>query len=482
MSGSYIVYKDIAPGAAEHGTAAAGNVTEDTRLPLLLTGIDAPAYAALEHDRWILDESFVLFPGEAAFWSSRMSGADGTFTEEPEITVSFSAQYSSVGVTLTFDTATGEYCSSVHIKWYQGDTLKSEKDFAPDLTQYFCENHVTGYDKVVITLKRTSIPGRRAKINRILFGVERVFYMDELRGVKLTNQTDLAALTLPVSKMTWKLDSRHDVNFMFQLKQPVESWSSGGLLGVYYIDSFSRSAANLYDIDCNDAIGVLDETAFPGGVYAGASAKWLIQEIVGSDFELEMGEVGDAALTGAIEAGSKRDAIRQVLFAWGVCLSTDGRHSLRLFTPPSEPKKIGPERTYQGASVETATIVTEVRVTAHTYAESETGSIEIDGKKYSDTKTVYAISNPDVAANDKQNMVEITNATLVSPGNAADVARRVYDFYLRRETNKSKFVWDGEHLGDRVTQPTPWGTETTGNLYKMTVTLSNTVAVASETI
>ena len=37
---------------------------------------------------------------------------------------------------------------------------------------------------------------------------------------------------------------------------------------------------------------------------------------------------------------------------------------------------------------------------------------------------------------------------------------------------------DGEILGDCVTVPTPWGTTVTGNIAKMEITLSNTVAAS----
>ena len=121
--------------------------------------------------------------------------------------------------------------------------------------------------------------------------------------------------------MKWTLDSKDDVDFMFQLKQPVEVRNNDNLIGVYYIDGYSRSAATVYDIECYDALGVLDETPFSGGVYTNKSAKELLSEIVDGDFEIEYDSaITDITLAGALTATSKREAIQQVLFAWGVVL------------------------------------------------------------------------------------------------------------------------------------------------------------------
>jgi hypothetical protein len=472
----------VAPGADESASVEATGGTDFSSPSRIPFENDTPAYATLERNRWLLDGTFDLLPAPVAYWSEELSGAYCTFVHSPTLTFSFGNQYSSLGITLLFDTATGEYCRRVSVKWYQGDVLKSEKDFFPDGTTYFCENKVSSYDKVVVTLLQTSLPHRRARLNQIVFGLTRIFYMDQLDSVHLVNEMDLAALSVPVSSMSWVLNSEQDVDFMFQLKQPVECWQNDRLVGVYYVDSYVRNAASLYSIDCYDAIGVLGESSFAGGVYSDRSAKDLMLDIVGGDFALDMDAVADTMLTGIIRQCSKREAIQQVIFAWGVCASTDGGSGIRLFAPGKLPKEIGDDRTYTGVSVETAAIVTEVRVEAHTYAAASSGSLEINGKKYSDTVTVYAVKNPDVTANDKANVVEITGATLVSPAIGQSVAQRVYDYYRRRSTNKSTFVWDGEALGDCVTQPTPWGTTRTGTLAKMTIELSNTVAVSGEAV
>lgn len=477
MSVTTVLYKDIAPGAEEDAsvsTTEAMSFSAPSKLPF---GITPEPTITCEPNHWGLTGDYMTVDTqEVAFWSSEMSGDDCTFENKPVITLTMDQQYSSVGITLAFDTASGDYCPSVNIKWYQGETLKEDVDFTPNSASYFCNQKVQSYDKVVITLNSTNLPNRRAKLEHIIFGVYRYFGMSELRSASIVNEMSLISTEMPISTMNWTLDSREDVDFMFQLKQPVEVRNDDKLIGVYYIDSHTRQAQNLYTIDCQDAFGVLDDSPYSGGVYSEKSAKSLLEEIINGQFSIEYdADVEDTNLTGVITSGTIRTAIQQVLFAWGVCASTDGRDGIRVFNLPETPDAITEDYTFTGVTVDTASLVTEVRVTAHVYTRAENGGVEINGVKYDDAKTVYTITNPNVIATDKQNVIEVSDATLISPSIGQITAQRVYGYYAKRITTNAKIVWTGELLGDCVTLPTAWGTTNAGNLRRMEIKLSNTV-------
>lgn len=483
MSKTTVLYRDIAVGADEDAAIETTNTAAFSETDQLPFGLTHEPVAVLEPNSWLLDGTRVFRETQRiSFWSETLSGSDGVFSDPPVITISFNEQYSAMGLTFTFDPATGEYCSSMNIKWYQGETLKSEMDFTPDKSVYFCSNKVEVFDKIAITLNATNLPYRRAKMDQIIFGLFREFGMSELRSAKIVNQTDLLVDTLPVSKFTWTLDSDDDIGFMFQLKQPVEVSNGGNLIGVYYVDKHSRSASNIYKIECYDAFGVLDESQFDGGVYLdGVSARSLFSEIIGDDFSVQY-LAADTTLYGVLKASSRREAAQQVLFAWGTLATTDGRNGIKVFTLDETLKEVTAGRTYTGVTVSTAAIVTEVRLTAHTYTQDSNGSVEVGGAKYDDTETVYSVVNPNVTATTKRNVVKIDGATLVSTNNGQSIAQRVYDYYLRRNTNKAKIAWDGEALGDYVSLPTSWGETMTGHIAKMDINLSNTVAATCETI
>lgn len=483
MSKTKILYKDIGPGSDEDAAVTSSSHLPASDIALLPFGGTSIRSLTLEPNRWVLDGTFQFAEDQKiAFWSSELSGDDKTFTAVPAITVNFDKQYSSVGVSLIFDPACGEYCTLVNIKWYQGDTLKADVDFEPDGPTYFCNQRVEAYNKIVIELKKTSIPHRRARLNQIIFGIHREFDMTEIRSASIINETSLSGLELPISTMNLDIESKSDIDFMFQLKQPLEVYNNENLICVYYIDGSRRNGKSYYSIESYDAFGVLDEYPFPGGVYANKSAKELVQEIIGDDFDVTFDGVDDMNLTGLITAGTKREALQQVFFPWNVIAATDGGRKIKVFPLPETVVEIGPDQIYSGVSVETSAIVTEVRVTAHTYAEDENGSIEINGKKYKDTETVYTVKNPNVVATDKQNVVEATRGTLVSTAIGQQVAQRLYDYYMKRNTLNGKIVWSGQALGDLATLPNAWGGKNTGHIKKMEIKLSNTVAASVESL
>nr|DAU71614.1 MAG TPA: hypothetical protein [Caudoviricetes sp.] len=482
MSKSEIIYKDIAPGAAEAATAVSDSQTDFSDVASLISGVETPAISTCEQNNWLLNGAFQILQDQPiAFWSTEISNESGTFLNRPVISIMLSKQFSSVGLTIYFDTETGDHCSSINIKWYQQDQLKADVNFFPDSSVYFCEHHVENYDRIVITLIGTGIPYRYAKISRILFGIIRTFDMTELRNVRIINSSNLISAELPISTLNWVLESKENVEFMFQMKQPVEVKNDNTLIGVYYIDKYSRTTENLYKIGCYDAIGVLNESVFPGGVYQDYSARQLLYDIIGDSFSIAF-EVSDELLTGILQQSSKRSAMQQVLFALGACVSTDGRDSIRIFSVNDSVSAIDKDRIYVGTETEVSSIVTEVRVSAHAYTEDEFGSIEINGRKYKDTETVYSVSNPNVTANDKENVISVKNATLISNSNGQSTAQRIYDFYMQRRKSKAKIVWHGEILGDCISLPNVWGELAIGNIAKMEITLSNTVAANCETI
>lgn len=483
MAKTTIVYKDIAVGSVEAGTVNASGGTAESDNTRILPGADTGRVLTLEDNNWIFDgEGYRCYAEtEFAFWSNALSDANCVISPAPVITVAFSKQFSSMGVTLTFDALPGSWCSDINVKWYQGGTLKADADFTPSATMYFCEKRVESFDKIVLTLKKTAFPYRRAKLSQLLIGVVRTFEADEFRSASITNEMDETAIELPVSTFNWTLDSKKSVEYLFQLRQPVEVYNSGSLLGVYYIDDSSRTSGRMYKISCKDALGVLSDTAFAGGAYlSGISAKTLLVQLA-APFAVEFSEgLADATLKGVLSAGTMREAIQQVLFAWGVCLATDGGDTLRVFPLPSSPAEIPKDRTFADTSVKTDSVVTEVQVTAHTYTENASGGVEIGGVKYEDMQKVYSVQNPDVTASDRANVKKITNATLVSPDIGQQTAERVYARYAKRDTISARIVYSGEKLGDRVKIFTPWDTQLEGNVRKMEIKLSNTVVIKTE--
>lgn len=482
-----IVYQDIAAGADEDALVSAQDASEFSDVSLLPFGSEHAPIAVLAPGSWLLDGSReILDEQPIGFWSEAMSGADGQFADPPEITITFDERYTSPGLYLTFDPATGEYCGSVTIQWFQGATKLYEGTYYPTGVEYFCAHTAEAYDKVVIRLNSTSVPYRYAKLSKIMFGVARTFYREELRNVRATQEVSIISSEVAVNTLNFTLDSETDVEYMFQLKQPVSAYDGQTLIGVFYISDSKRRGKGLYDVSCEDAIGVLDGEPYPARMCVNASAKELIEDILDGHFELYLDPALTAAtVTGCLPDGTRRQALQQVAFALTAMVDTSGSESVRVYKDrEASPQKIPKNRLYTGGTVDRSAIVTAVRVTAHAYSTTGEGNdtVDVGGVTYYHTASVVTISNPNVTANDKQNVVEVKDATLVGAGNAAAVAQHLYNYYTKRDKQKIKLVMNGEKPGDHIAAATPWGTVMDGYISSMHIVLSGIAAADCEVV
>ncbi len=483
-----IVYQDIAAGAAEDAAATTQDAKpfcSPDRLPF--EEENAVPLASLEPNHWLLDGSREIVDGQdIRFWSAAMSDADGVFETPPEISITFTERYTSPGVFLRFDAASGEYCTCVTVQWRRGEALLAEETFQPDSAEYFCSQTVEAYDRITFRLHATNLPYRYAKLSQVVFGVTRVFLRDELRNVKITAEVSIISSEIAVNTLDFTLDSEENLAYMFQLKQPVSAYDGDRLIGVFYIDSATHRAAELYDVSCIDAVGVLDEDQFPAAVYDGYPVRALLEEILDGHFDLLLdASLSASTMTGYIPECSRREALQQVAFALCAIVDTSGTGAIRVYKDrENTPSRFPLNRAYTGGSVETSAIVTAVRVTAHTYSLTGSGNdtVQAGGKTYYHTTAITTINNPKATASDKQNVIEIDGATLVNPGNVPAVAQHIYDYYTKRERQSAKIVMNGEQPGDRIAMSTPWGSLISGYLTRMNIVLSGIAAADCEVI
>lgn len=482
-----IIYQDIAAGADEDAAVSTESAAPFSNPALLPFVSEYIPIATLEPFSWLLDGSREVLDGQPVpFWSTAQSDINGNFQEPPEITIDFDERYTAPGLFLTFDPDTGEYCRSVTVTWYHGMTQIAKQEFQPDGPEYFCGKTVESFDRIVLQLNATNYPYHYAKLRQISFGVSRTFQRDELRNVRVVEEVSIISSEVAINTLDFTLDSKSNVEYMFQFKQPVSAYNGEQLIGTFYISDSTHRARGLYDVSCIDAIGVLDEDTFPAGMYTEYPAKPLLEDIIGGHFALELDPALAAMpITGFIPECTRREALQQVAFALRAMADTSGTDKIRVYRDREErPSRIPAGRVYSGGTVDTSAIVTAVQVTAHSYSTSGSGNdtVEIGGVTYYHSKSTITINNPNVTASDKQNVVEVKDATLVNAANAPAVAQHLYDYYTKRQTQKVRIVMDGEKPGDHVAAPTPWETNVDGYITSMSIALSGIAAADCEIV
>lgn len=483
-----VVYEDVAVGSAAAASVTASSAMDISKPAQLPFGAFAGPVATTEQNQWVLNGTRKVKPASepVGFWSTPRSKADCTFDTPPTIEISLDGQFTSLGIYFKFDGDTGDYCSDLNLTWYNGTTQLATQQFFPDNGNYFCEKTVELYNKISIQFNKTNLPNRPIKISLILFGIVREFERQELRSVEATEELNLISDEVAINTLDFTLDSMDDIDFIFQEKQPVYAYNGKTKIGTFYIDDSTRVSKNVYNVSCIDALGVLDEDPFAAAIYTNANAKTVLEDVLSGHFVLELAdELASEKLTGYIPDCSRREALQQVAFALRAVVDTSGTGNVKVWRLPEDtPAEIPLERLYTGGDVSTSAIVTEVRVTAHTYSTSGSGSdtVKVDGKTYYHTAAVTTKQNPNITASTKPNVVEVKDATLVNSSNVEAVTQHVFDYYMRRQTHGVQIVVDKEMPGDYVTTTTPWEDQITGTITSMTIKLSGIAAAECEIV
>lgn len=509
--GVSIKYGDVAPGAKEtfDNEVILGDVTPFSNGEILKQyNANFVNYAnPCELYQTMLDGSASAFPespedANIGIWSEDLSDEYG---ELPSVlTVEFDAgeqQFSSQGVTLTFDTDNNIYATQVQIQWirttFEGIETLADETFYPDSPFYFCHHKVENFTKIRISFFSINMPHNRLKFRAIDFGYGTYFTGRELRNAKVRQSIDPISGEIAINTLDFTLDSKTNIEYSFLRKQPLMAYFNGNLIATTFVTKSSRKAEKVWDIQSEDYISILDSVAFDGGMYVEKNAVELINEIskiAKVPFEIS-DEFATASVTGYIPYTTCREALMQIAFAIMAVVDTSNSEKVKVYALSDNVSQTIPkERVYQGQTPEYSDTVTSVELTAHAYTPSaesvevynasengigdeilvrfseplhslsiSNGTILLDdaqnpriganyayikaldgcilsGKKYNHTQTVYRRNNPIVAVDDLPKAVEIKDATLVSNEIAQNILNHCYDYVVKNEKLKTKIV------------------------------------------
>ena len=475
-------YKDVAIGADENATVTTSSKTAFSDVSRIPYGVIAPAVATCELNGWGLTHDYVARENQPfAFWSSTLSGDDCKFTTAPTITLDFTEQYTTTGLTIQFALNSNDYCSKLKVYWYQDGILKEQSEFKPNSAFFVLNKTVEAFDKLVFEFQETSLPRKRCKVEGIIMGVIRDFTTKELKEVKAIHEIDLISNTLPTKVLDASIHSTDEVDYIFQKKQPVEATDNGALIGVYYIEKGERTGWLDYKFSCSDAIALLDLTTYTGGLWLEETAlTTVLSEVFGNALIFDI----DKAFTNSKIKGfippdiTHREALRQIAFSLGAVVETTGANKIHLFpSPVGNAEAISSKETYTGGKVTTSDTVTEVTVTAYAISDerpdNEDTSIEFNGIKYKYYTVTKHAYNPNTVTSDPENVKKFDKCYLCNLSNSQALADNIMAYYQKRDKYSFKHVLKGQKTAGRYSAFLPWELSVKGNITKMTVTTSN---------
>lgn len=528
--GLKIVYDDIALGAKEDSAASAEDKDYFVDLQDLKREIEFPDYALCLPRYAKMDGGYANAPDELldmGYVSDSISDGAGTFETPPVLVFTFTQNYSSIGITLQFNDHTEDYCDRINIKWYRGDELLLDQDYSPDSYRYFCYGSVDYYNKVEITFLHTSRPYRNVFLTEIIWGLIRTFKDDEIEDISCLMELNPISEEVSVNTMGYTIRSKSAYAFEFQKKQKQTLYFDEAILGIFYLKDGKQVGDKRYTVETHDAVGILDNNSFMGGIYENTLVSEILDSIMegeGITYFLD-DAYKETRVSGYLPITSKRSALQQLAFAIGALVDTS--YDRQLYIYPQQTEIAGEFRNkdiFLGLTVDHSEIVTGVRLYVHSYSPgtdmaelykgalsgntklefsepyhslSVTGGtlgewganyahitgngaeVVLTGKKYNHSTVAMLKEDPKITQN--KNVAEVKEATLVTASNAADVIERVYDYFVHNESVSFRAVIGDQELGNRVSVDTFQGVKT-GAITKLDFKFSRREITAEVTV
>ena len=297
----------------------------------------------------------------------------------------------------------------------------------------------------------------------------------------------------------------------FAKNDKVEYFRDGRRVGVYYLQTVERVGSDAYTLSALSALGRLITMRHVGGIYTGQTVAEVVPQICGPVAVMIESVYASRKLYGYLpysnpdkEKGngrSARDNLSQVLFAIGASLGTDENGVMRVEklwdgvsatitadqinenscstvyeTPVSAVEitehqwvKSGADVSLFDGTAEEGALVTfsepaynlvgngiTVRESGDNYAILSAGTGTLTGKSYNHLTRIVRRTVTDGV---EENVVTVSDATLVSLTNSVDVAKRMADYYRHRETIRVDVEPGTERAGRVVQIFHPWDKE-----------------------
>ncbi|MEG2404330.1 MAG: hypothetical protein RSC01_05360 [Oscillospiraceae bacterium] len=183
----------------------------DISAPLRDNAIPIKVYGTFETNRIRLDGTQLVVPrkGEKmlveGFVSAEISDADGRYINAPQISFTSTKKNTVPALSFIFDTVTDDYPTELKISAYRGETQLLSKTYMPTSADWNTGEPIENFDKVVIDFLASNKPYRRARLQKITFGIGVVFSAREVYSCAQKSDIDPISRRLPLETFDFTL-------------------------------------------------------------------------------------------------------------------------------------------------------------------------------------------------------------------------------------------------------------------------------------
>lgn len=302
-----------------------------------------------------------------------------------QLTLTSTEQYSSSGFTFTFDVYNQIYPTEIYIRWYANNELIELDDadenggilFTPDNAEYFCEQYVGDFDKVIIDFIDINMPNKRLHLCGIDFGYVVDIPSQEIREVKIIQQIEPLGTALIANAANITLDTTRDYIQQLSYMQPLDIYKDGQIVNRLYIVSVDSVNSTIVNLKAEDYILYLDTVQYSGWYQETEGISTVIDvlddifDTAGISYTIPE-DIGNISISGFIPATSCRNALLQVLFYLGAYCDTSDVYTMNIYRIDLQhiSQHIDMNRILVGQKFKNYIPVTSVKGTSYDYLTS----------------------------------------------------------------------------------------------------------------
>lgn len=316
------------PDSLKDASAKDNGAVYISNTPQVVSEVDKAVvpYSTLEQNLWVLDGSRKLIPidnfGDCGYIGDVVSNDRCLFDRTPTVTVGFTKEHKNPipAITITWGKAYDEYAVDFIVTAYLGNNVTARKEVHGNTNiMSVVRMDIEQYDRITIEVTRWCLPYRRARIEEIYIGLNKVYTKRELFSYTHSQTVDPLTTSLPKGEISFAVDNADNtydpnnpdglakylmdrqevkVKYGYKMDDGSVEWIKGGnfylsewnasqngmgadfkardllefMSSVFYKGMFNENGASLYDL----AEQLLEEADLP--LNDDGSKKWFLDE------------------------------------------------------------------------------------------------------------------------------------------------------------------------------------------------------------
>lgn len=313
-----------------------------------ITGMSGK-YATMETNYWKMDGTFAYTPKvtdvgyQVGWWSNNLSLADNTYTSNPVITVQFTSDHSSIGLTINFDDETGECASDFTIDVYNSSNsiIYTTNVTGNTLSKYILEHNLSNYRKIIVTITKWSNPYRRVRMSEISFGIVEVYDDNTLINMSVLEDLSTISANITSNELKFTIENQ-DKRFnilnpsgvypYLQRKQKLLSYlgvekadlsTEYVSMGIFYLNEWKSDEGTLTaTFTARDVLDLMSQSIYRKSIYQARTLYNLAVDVLTdagvTDYTIDS-SLSAITTTSCLDLISHRDALQQIAIA-GKCV------------------------------------------------------------------------------------------------------------------------------------------------------------------